>query len=200
MRENEGMSAMAGSSGVGVASNVSPTRDTGAGRRLAPLLAVVVAACGGDLPPEAAELASREAAAVAEALHPEASEAISKLRSPFCKGFMLEVCTSGDAEELRDSLQAGALAGLSADSLVEWMIAAYGEEYRALPEASGSGLLAWLAPPVALLLGLSLVVVALRRLKGPSPPVARNDAITEDERDRLDAALRELEEMEEARP
>ncbi len=162
------------------------------------LCAVLVSACGSDLPPEAAELASREASSMAVELHPEASEAISKLRSPFCKGFMLEVCTSGDAEELRDSLQAGALLGLSADSLVEWMIASYGEEYRALPETSGSGLLAWLVPPVALLLGLTLVVVALRRLKGPVPAGVETDAITEDERDRLDSALAELEEMEEA--
>ena len=166
------------------------------GRWFAPLLALVAAACGSDLPPEAAELSSREAASVAEELHPEASEAISKLRSPFCPGFMLEVCPSRDADELRDSLQAGAVAGLSADSLVEWMVATYGEEYRAFPEPSGSGLLAWVVPPVALLLGLGLVVIALRRLKGPA--AAGTDAITEAERDRLDAALAELEEMEEA--
>ena len=134
---------------------------------------------------------------MAEELHPEASEAISKLRSPFCPGFMLEVCPSRDADELRDSLQAGAVAGLSADSLVEWMVATYGEEYRAFPEPSGSGLLAWVVPPVALLLGLGLVVIALRRLKGPAA-VAGTDAITEAERDRLDAALSQLEEMEEA--
>lgn len=185
---------------AGTAVNVRLTGDTGAARWFAPLFAVVVAACGSDLPPEAAELASREAASVAVELHPEASEAISKLRSPFCPGFMLEVCTSSDAEELRDSLQAGALAGLSADSLVEWMIASYGEEYRALPETRGSGLLAWLVPPLALLLGLSLVVVALRRLKGPVPAGVETDAITEDERGRLDTALAELEEMEEAQP
>ena len=173
-------------------------KEVGRGRWFAPLFAVVAAACGPDLPPEAAELSSREAASVAEELHPEASEAISKLRSPFCPGFMLEVCPSRDADELRDSLQAGALAGLSADSLVEWMVAAYGEEYRAFPEPSGSGLLAWVVPPVALLLGLGLVVIALRRLKGPVVVGAVTDAITEDERDRLDAALAELEEMEEA--
>ena len=189
---------MAASGEAGSAVSVAPVGNSGAGRWFAPLCAVLVSACGSGLPPEAAELASREASSVAVELHPEASEAISKLRSPFCKGFMLEVCTSGDAEELRDSLQAGALAGLSADSLVELMIASYGEEYRALPETSGAGLLAWLVPPLALLLGLSLVVVALRRLKGPVPAGMETDAITEDERGRLDTALAELEEMEEA--
>lgn len=198
MRGIEGMAAVAASGEAGVAMNVGPARNIGAGWRLAPLLAVLVSACGSDLPTDAVELASREASSVAVELHPEASEAISKLRSPFCPGFMLEVCTTGDAEELRDSLQAGALAGLSADSLVEWMIASYGEEYRALPETSGSGLLAWLVPPLALLLGLTLVVVALRRLVGPVPAGVETDAITDDERDRLDTALAELEEMEEA--
>ena len=169
----------------------------GAGRWFGLLLALPAAACGSDLPPGAAELSSREAGSVAEALHPEASEAISRLRSPFCPA-MLEVCTSGDAEVLRDSLQAWALAGMSADSLVEWMIATYGEEYRALPEASGSGLLAWVVPPMAMLLGLGLVVIALKRLVGPARAVAGNEAITDDERKRLDAALAELEEMEEA--
>lgn len=186
------------SGGAGVAMNARPTTDSGAGRLFAPLLAVLVPACGADLPPEAAELASREAAAMAEALHPEASEAISKLRSPYCPGFMLEVCPTSDAEALRDSLQAGALAGLGADSLVEWMVATYGEEYRALPKTSGSGLLAWLIPPGALLLGLGLVVIALRRLKGPSPALPGTGGITDEERDRLDAALAELEETEDA--
>ena len=178
--------------------NVRLTRDVGAGRWFAPLFAVLVSACGADLPPEAAELASREAAAGAREIHPEASEAISKLRSPFCEGFMLEVCPTSDAEALRDSLQAGALAGLSADSLVEWMVAGWGEEYRALPQTSGSGLLAWVVPPLALLLGLGLVVVTLRRLMRPSAAVVGTDAISEEERDRLDTALAELEEMEEA--
>ena len=58
--------------------------------------------------------------------------------------------------------------------------------------------MAWLVPPLALLLGLSLVVVALRRLKGPVPVGVEADAITDDERGRLDAALAELEELEEA--
>ncbi len=196
-RQGAGPAGRDGSDAAGVAMSARPT-SAAAGPWLAALFAACATACGQDLPREAVELASREAAAEAEELHPEASEAISKLRSPFCPGFMLEVCTSREAEELRDSLQAGALAGLVADSLVEWMVATWGEEYRALPEASGSGLLAWVVPPAALLLGLGLVVLALRRLKGPTVVGAGEDGITEDERDRLEAALAELEEMEEA--
>jgi len=128
----------------------------------------------------------------------EAGEAISRLRSPYCPGFMLEVCPSREAEALRDSIQMFAEEGLDADSLVEWMIASHGEEYRAFPKRSGAGLLAWVAPPVALLVGLGLVVVALRRLKGSAVAGGPAEGLTEEERDRLDAALAQLEEMEEA--
>ena len=161
------------------------------------LCAALAAACGPGPPSGQAELSSRDAESVAEALHPEASEAISKLRSPYCPGFMLEVCPSREAEALRDSIQMGAVEGLSADSLVEWMIAGHGEEYRAFPKRSGAGLLAWAAPPAALLMGLALVVVVLRRLRGRETAVAVAGGITEEEQARLDEALAELEAMEE---
>lgn len=160
------------------------------------LCAALAAACGQGPPSGQAELSSRDAESVAEALHPEASEAISKLRSPFCPGLMLEVCPTREAEALRDSIQVAAEAGLAADSLVEWMIAGHGEEYRAFPKRSGAGLLAWLAPPAALLMGLAVVVVVLRRLRGRETPVARAGGITEEEQARLDEALAELEAME----
>ena len=130
-------------------------------------------------------------------LHPEAREAISKIRSPFCPGLMLEVCPTRQAQALRDSIQAGAETGLSADSLLEMVVAAHGEEYRAFPKSSGAGLLAWLMPPAALLVGLGLVVVALRRLMGPRSRAA-DEGLTEQEMERLQAALTEFDEMEEA--
>lgn len=170
----------------------------GAGRRVAPLLALLAAACGSDLPPGAAELSSREAASVAEALHPEASEAISKLFSPFHPpSEMLEICRDPRAVALRDSINAMAYGGLPADSIIERVLAVHGEEYRALPKRSGRGLLAWMMPPAMLVAGMAVVVLVLRRLKGPAPVGGRAE-LTDDERERLDAALAELEEMEEA--
>lgn len=130
--------------------------------------------------------------------HPEAEEAISKIRSPFCPGQTLEICPSWQAEALRDSIDQMAWDGLAADSLIELVVASHGEEYRGFPQRSGTGLLAWLMPPVALLLGLGLVVVALRRLRGPAAPVAEQGGLSEHERERLDAALAELEAMEDA--
>jgi cytochrome c-type biogenesis protein CcmH/NrfF len=111
---------------------------------------------------------------------------------------MLEVCPTTQAKLLRDSIQVMAHGGVSADSLVSWMLAAYGEQYRAVPRTRGSGLFAWVMPPLALLVGLLSVMLALRHFR------ARRDAeptriivLTEEEESVLAKAMEELEAAEE---
>ncbi|HKJ02964.1 MAG TPA: cytochrome c-type biogenesis protein CcmH, partial [Longimicrobiales bacterium] len=132
------------------------------------------------------------------AVHPEAKAAIDRIKSPYCPGMMLEVCTSSGGAMLRDSAQSWAVQGLSADSIVERIVSAYGEEYRAEPLRSGTGLWAWILPPAALLLGLGGVALVLARRKR-AEPVAADEAAAVDPQDeeRLKAAIREIEEQEE---
>jgi len=172
------------------------------GSPVAPLAVAVAAGASVVLPTALAlvlALVARPASAVqspAPQTHPEAREAISKLRSPFCPGLMLEVCPTANAQALRDSIDGDARQGLTADSLVEKVVATYGEEYRAFPRRTGAGLLAWVMPPAALLLGLGLVIVALRRLRAPTDALGSAggaEALTIDEQARLEAALAELE-------
>jgi cytochrome c-type biogenesis protein CcmH/NrfF len=130
--------------------------------------------------------------------HPEGDAAIASLKSPFCPGLMLEVCPSPQAKMLRDTLQLMAQGGVSSDSLVSWMLANFGKEYRAVPQARGSGLWAWLMPPLALLVGLFSVVVALRHFRARpdvDPPVV--EPLSEEDESVLAAALRELKAAEE---
>ena len=130
--------------------------------------------------------------------HPEAEAAIGQLRSPFCPGLMLEVCTSSYAAELRDSIQVLAHSGWRSGELVDWVLAEYGEEWRASPRARGTGLWAWVMPPAVLLLGLVLVLVFLARLRGATQATpATPTPIGVRERTVLDAALREFDESEE---
>lgn len=128
-------------------------------------------------------------------VHPEAERAISRLKSPFCPGLMLEVCPSEDASQLRDTLRVMAEGGASADSLVAWTLARYGEEWRAIPETRGSDLLAWVVPPLAILLGGGLVVLALRRLRRRDGDGAGGEvrSLSEEEERRITEALSELE-------
>lgn len=130
-------------------------------------------------------------------VHPEARAAISRILSPFCPPpYLIENCPSPGAAALRDSINAMAHGGMTADSIVERVLAAYGEEYRGMPKRSGRGLLAWTIPPAVLVAGLALVVLVLRRLKGPAPRGVQAE-LTDEDRERLDAALAEMEEMEE---
>jgi cytochrome c-type biogenesis protein CcmH/NrfF len=143
--------------------------------------------------------------------HPEAEKAIARLLSPFCPGFMLSQCPAAESLALRDSLQALAMDGWNADALEAWMLSRHGEEYRAVPKRSGAGLLAWLLPPMALLLGVGLVGWALRSFvarravvaggeaagAGPEPgsgPGAPGAELPSDvEEERLREAIRDLE-------
>ena len=158
---------------------------------------VVVAALGTSMVPLAAQDGDEALRNPVEP-HPVADEAISRLKSPYCPGLMLEVCTSYQGALLRDSLQAMAREGGSTDDLVDWVLSRHGEEYLAYPRASGRGLLAWLVPPGALLLGVGVVIVALRHMRDPTRFGAEveQELSTEDE-DRLREALREMDAAEE---
>lgn len=129
-------------------------------------------------------------------VHPEAKAAIDGIWSPYCPGLMLEVCTSAGGAMLRDSAQSWAIQGLSADSIIERIVGEYGEEYRAEPLSSGTGLAAWLIPPAVLFAGLGLVALVLARRRRGGAAAAIPAVPVEDE-ERLKAALRQLDEEEE---
>ncbi len=111
---------------------------------------------------------------------------------------MLQVCSSYSGAALRDSIQAMAREGWTTDELVDWVLANHGEEYLAYPEASGTGLLAWLVPPGAILLGILVVVATLRYMRRNAPPEeTANTELSEEEEDRLREALRDMDSAEE---
>lgn len=126
--------------------------------------------------------------------HPEAVEAIGRLRSPFCPGLMLEVCPSPQAADLRDSIETLARGGVESDSIVTWMLAEYGEEWRAVPKTEGTGLYAWIMPPLALILGVGAVVLVLRHLRDEEEPgLEEAPELSDEEEERLARAMEELE-------
>lgn len=127
-------------------------------------------------------------------VHPEARTAIGRLWSPYCPGMMLEVCPSPGGEMLRDSVESMARSGLTADSIVEVIIAEYGEEYRAQPRADGIGRLAWYVPPATLLAGLIMVGAFLTRRRGRRPVVVTPPSDEDEERLRVAMSVLEREE------
>jgi cytochrome c-type biogenesis protein CcmH/NrfF len=139
-------------------------------------------------------------APVPRSAHPEAVAAINELRSPYCPGLMLEVCPSPNAAALRDSIQALARDGMTKAQLVEWMIGNHGETYRAVPKSEGRGLLAWVGPPVGLalgLMGLLLLFMQIRRAQLAAVPTPPRRVLSDADRARVQAAMREMETLEE---
>ena len=87
--------------------------------------------------------------------------------------------------------------GYSAQEILDAFVGTYGERVLMAPSAAGFNLVGWLAPFVVLGVGAMLVVVVLRKWqRAPQPAVAgrarpaRPDDATDEERARLDAAVR----------
>jgi cytochrome c-type biogenesis protein CcmH len=121
-------------------------------------------------------------------------ETLVSLRSPVTPSHTLDMCPAAEAIALRDTIRAAALQGQTSSQIVEGVVARYGERMRTLPRRDGFGLWAWLAPPLVLLLGGFAVFFAIRRMRGrtvatPMPA----GAMTDEDRARLDAALRAFE-------
>ena len=130
---------------------------------------------------------------------PAATEAIGKIKSPYCPGQMLEVCPSPAGAALRDSIADLAEQGWNADRIVEWVIDRHGEEYRAVPPRTASGFVAWWMPAfgaIMLLLGTIFVLQRMRRAPDATPAVVA--AVSDEDDARLREAMRELDAEEEA--
>ena len=96
---------------------------------------------------------------------------------------------------MRDSIETQAASGMSADAIVDYWVAQFGEKYRAEPDFSGVGRFAWLTPYAALLAGVLLAVGVLagRRSRNAGGVVAE---VTPAQEERLTAALAELDRSE----
>jgi cytochrome c-type biogenesis protein CcmH/NrfF len=164
----------------------------GLARRVGVLLVVLAAIAVGSTSLRA-QVSPEEAQKTADA-------AIGRLRSPYCPGLMLEVCPSTPAEALRDSIRGLAAEGQDVKQIVEGVLARHGEEWRAVPKRSGAGLLAWLVLPVVLVVGGLFVWSRVKAMRGQGQvyAVAAGQGMTDEERGRLDAALREFERREDA--
>ncbi len=124
-----------------------------------------------------------------------ANEAMSQLRSPVTPFHTVDMCPSVPA--LRDSIRVAAAAGFTTEQIVEDVISRHGEQIRILPKGRGAGLWAWVATPLVVLLGGGLIVARLRSDRAKAPPPAVDASLTDGDRARVAAALREWERDEE---
>jgi cytochrome c-type biogenesis protein CcmH/NrfF len=130
-----------------------------------------------------------------------ARDAMTRLRSPITPSHTLDMCPASEAMALRDTIRLAALGGMTADRIVEDVIARHGEQVRLIPRRSGFGLAAWLLTPLALIVGglfLAMRVRAMRQSGPASAAGAGAGAMSKEDQDALAVALRDFERTETA--
>lgn len=95
----------------------------------------------------------------------EAKSIFGEVMSPYCPGRTLINCPSSSARELKEEIREKLAAGTSRADLTNELYARFGDEIRAAPKTEGFGLVAWIAPPLFLLLGAFLTIGWLIRQK-----------------------------------
>ncbi|MGH2828413.1 MAG: cytochrome c-type biogenesis protein [Actinomycetota bacterium] len=135
----------------------------------------------------------------ARAQSPEdlANDISNKVMSPYCPGVTLHDCPSQNALELRDDIETYARDGMTEAEIMDRLEADFGPAIRAEPSSEGAGVLAWILPSIALLIGGGLAWMLVRRWFKRSRGIEDGDSrqvvtVSGDERERLDAELRQL--------
>ncbi len=111
-----------------------------------------------------------------------------KLRCPVCQGMPIAESPSEMAQDMMRRVRAMLTEGKSEQEIMDYFVARYGEWVLLAPKPKGANLGLWILPAVALVVGVFLVVVFVRRrvTAPPSAPPAEDDPY-------LAAVRRELE-------
>ncbi|GAB6853610.1 cytochrome c-type biogenesis protein [Asaia astilbis] len=108
----------------------------------------------------------------------------AQLRCLVCQNESIEDSSAALARDLRHVVRQHVASGESDQQIMVWMTQRYGEFIRLQPRLSLSTLLLWAMPVVAVLIGIMLAVMMLRR---PN----RTEPLSRDEAERLGVLLRE---------
>jgi cytochrome c-type biogenesis protein CcmH len=136
------------------------------------------------------------AAADPQALEREAKQLEAKLMAPCCWAQQVSLHQSPAADEIRQTIRRLLAEGKTSQQILDIYVAEYGDRILAEPPARGFSRLIYVAPWVFLVASVGLVVVVIRRLRAVSPAPAKTEPAaalpTEDEADRIDEELRNL--------
>jgi cytochrome c-type biogenesis protein CcmH/NrfF len=115
------------------------------------------------------------------------------IMSPYCPGVTLHDCPSSEAIAMRTRIEGWAEDGMSRTAIMDRLVDEFGPSIRAAPPTEGAGLLAWILPGLAVIAGGAIAYLAARRWNArPPPEVAPASALSDDDRNRLDADLRQV--------
>jgi cytochrome c-type biogenesis protein CcmH len=104
------------------------------------------------------------------------AEAIGhQLRCLVCQNESVEDSDADLARDLRHIIRTRVEAGDSDQQVIDWMVARYGDFVRLKPPFDAQTLVLWLAPGLALLVGIGAVLISRRRQPVPPAPLSRDE-------------------------
>jgi cytochrome c-type biogenesis protein CcmH len=98
-------------------------------------------------------------------------ELSAKLRCPVCQGESILDSPARLSAEMRDVVREQLRAGRSEDEILDFFEAKYGEWILLEPRLRGANYLVYVVPALAVLAGLGVVTVAVRRWTRPAANV-----------------------------
>ncbi len=138
------------------------------------LLAVSAGRSGAQQAPDTTAVASQggKMAQPDSTLEARTSAVAVELRCPVCRGESIQESPAELAQQMRGLIRDQLRAGKSPDEVKAYFVSKYGESILLQPRATGFNLVVFVLPIVAVLGGLAVVIVAMRRWTKPSeqPP------------------------------
>ena len=126
---------------------------------------------------------------------PERTRAVAEtLRCPVCQDLSVADSPSSVARQMRATIATDLRAGRTPDQIRAGFVQAYGQWILLSPPKAGIDLLAWIAPALLVLAGLTLAVIAVRRWtpaagSEPSAPAASDASLSPSDRRLLQVAI-----------
>jgi cytochrome c-type biogenesis protein CcmH/NrfF len=127
-------------------------------------------------PPRPPDTAASIRASADTALEALTRSVAAQLRCPVCQGLSLADSPSELALEMKDVVRGQLAAGRTPDEVKAYFVAKYGEWILLEPPRRGVNLLAYALPAIALVGGLGVVWLALRRWTSGRAPADESPA------------------------
>jgi cytochrome c-type biogenesis protein CcmH len=99
----------------------------------------------------------------AETLDDRAYAVARQLMCPVCVGQTVAESDSTLAREMKTIIREKLAAGETPDQILQFFVGQFGESVLAEPRPGGPALLLYAGPPAALILGLAIAVLSIRR-------------------------------------
>ena len=98
-----------------------------------------------------------------------------QLMCPVCDGQTVDQSNAQVSLDMKEVIREKLRAGESEDEILDYFSARYGDAVLASPPTSGFSAVVWIVPPAALLVGVALLVLVMRRMKKRDTGVEPSD-------------------------